>query len=147
MLNYVILTAVAGVLIPVQALLNARLGSYLSGPLSAAFVNFAVGLSVLAGYLLILRTTVPSAAQMAAAPAWAWLGGVLGAFFVTVSTLSVIKLGAAGMISIIIAGQLIASILLDHYGVLHAAQPITAMRVLGAVLLLAGAYLILRPGQ
>lgn len=145
MIQYVALSVLAGLFIPLQALLNARLASYLTGPISAAFTNFAVGLIGLSLYVIVLRLPAPSAAQIAITPWWAWVGGLLGAYFVAAAAITVPKLGAAGMVSIIIAAQLIAAIVLDHYGVLHEAQPVSATRLAGAVLLLIGAYLILRP--
>jgi transporter family-2 protein len=145
MLPYLAVAAAAGMLLPLQALINAKASEALSGPLSAAFLNFAVGLVALIALLLAIRIPWPAASQIAQLPVWAYTGGLFGAFFVAVGALVIPKLGAAPMVAIIIAGQLISSMALDHFGVLHSAQPINVAKVAGGVLLLLGAYLVLRP--
>ncbi len=142
---YVAVAAIAGVLIPLQALVNARLGGYIGGPIWASLVSFGVGFIALAAYLAVMRPQMPVLSGFSSVPAWAFTGGMLGAFFVATSTLVVPKLGAAAMVSIIIAGQLIGSLILDHFGVLQSPQPISWVKLLGVAFLLAGAYLILRP--
>jgi transporter family-2 protein len=145
MLPYIAVAAAAGIFLPLQALINAKAGAALFGPLSAAFLNFAVGLVALVLLLLVIRFPWPTQTQLAQLPVWAYAGGLFGAFFVVASTLAIPKLGAAPMVAIIIAGQLISSMVLDHYGVLHAAQPITLAKAAGGALLLLGAYLMLLP--
>ena len=78
-------------------------------------------------------------------PPWLWLGGLIGAVFVFSGTLLVPRLGAAGMICLIVAGQLVGSVLVDHFGVLSQPRPIDAMRIVGAVLVGIGALLVVRP--
>jgi transporter family-2 protein len=145
MAMYVAVAAIAGVLIPLQALVNARLGGYIGGPVWASLVSFGVGFLALAAYLAVMRPQMPTLSGFSSVPAWAFVGGMLGAFFVATSTLVVPKLGAAAMVSVIIAGQLIGSLILDHFGVLQSPQPISWVKLLGVAFLLGGAYLILRP--
>lgn len=147
MLHYVALAALAGFLLPLQGLLNARTSDELGGPLWATLVNFLGGTIVLAVLLLALRVPLPSAAQMGQVPALAWFTGLGGIFFVGQAAVTMPKLGAAAVIAIVVAGQMFASIVFDHYGVLQPADPVTLQKLAGAVLLLAGVWLILRPGQ
>ena len=78
-----------------------------------------------------------------AAPWWSWLGGSLGAFFVAVTVILAFKLGATGLMAWIIAGQLIASIMLDHTGALgFAVREVSWQRLAGVALLLGGAVLV-----
>jgi transporter family-2 protein len=146
MAAYIGLAALAGALLPLQALINARMGEELNGPLMGTLVNFVVGTIAVAATLAVLRTPVPAAAQMGAAPWWAWLGGLMGAFFVLTATLTIHKLGAAGLSAVVIAGQLLSALLLDHFGLLGAGHGLSASRLAGAAFLLIGVYLILRPG-
>ncbi len=139
---FVVLAALGGAVLPLQALINARLGTSMNGPIWAATISFAVGTTGLFAYLLVQRAPFPGPAQAATVPAWAWLGGLLGAFYVASATITVPKLGAAAMISLVILGQMTASLLLDHFGVLSAGHPITPLRLLGAALLVGGAMLI-----
>ena len=86
-------------------------------------------------------------AALAKVPWWAWTGGVIGALFVASATLLVPRLGAASLICLVVAGQLVGSVVLDHYGVLHARQPVDALRIVGLLLVVAGAVLVVKPWQ
>jgi transporter family-2 protein len=140
----IMLTAlVAGALMPVQAGVNARLREFLGDPIIASLVSFTVGTVALLGYVLVTRTPWPGMAAAASAPAWSWFGGALGAFFVAVTVILAFKLGATGLMAWIIAGQLIASVLLDHTGAIgFAVREISWQRVAGVLLLLGGAVLV-----
>ena len=141
-LLFIAFAALGGAVLPLQALINARLGGSMNGPVWAATVSFAVGTVGLLAFLLAQRTPVPTLAQAATVPAWAWVGGLLGAFYVAAATTTVSSLGAAAMISLVILGQMTASLLLDHFGVLSAGSPVTPARFAGALMLFGGAMLI-----
>jgi len=136
-----------GMLLPLQALLNARVGALTHGALFASFLSFAVGTLALALVLIVTRTPLPSLRTFGALPPWLWLGGLIGALFVFCGTLLVPRLGAAGMICLVVAGQLVGSLLLDHFGVLSQPRPVDAMRLAGAALVAIGALLVVRPWQ
>jgi len=140
----IMLTAlIAGALMPVQAGVNARLREYLGDPLMASLVSFCVGTVALLAFILVTRAPWPSLAAASAAPWWSWFGGALGAFFVAVTIILAFKLGATGLMAWIIAGQLIGSVLLDHYGALgFAVREISWPRMAGVLLLFAGAVLV-----
>jgi len=138
-----LIALVAGALMPVQAGVNARLREFVGDPVMASLVSFAVGTVVLLGYILVARIPWPGLAQAAQAPVWSWFGGALGAFFVAVSVILAFKLGATGLMAWIIAGQLVASVLLDHTGALgFAVREISWQRIAGVLLLLGGAVLV-----
>ena len=76
-------------------------------------------------------------------PWWVWVGGLLGAFYVLGSIVTAPRLGAATLVALILAGQSIASLLVDHYGwVGFPEHPITALRVVGIALLAGGVLLV-----
>jgi transporter family-2 protein len=91
-----------------------------------------------------LRAQFPSASQLASPPLWAWLGGALGATYVMVALIATPRLGAGPAVVAMIAGQMVASLALDHFGVLHERRPIDLSAVAGVVLVGAGAFLIMR---
>lgn len=143
-----IFVAVAvGALLPLQALINARLGALTNGAVYASFVSFLVGTCLLGLILLASRTPLFPATPLAALPGWIWLGGAIGACLVLVATLLVPKIGAGALICLIVLGQLLGSLLLDHFGVLGAQRPADALRIVGAVLVIIGAALVVRPWQ
>jgi transporter family-2 protein len=111
----------------------------------AALVNFVGGSVGLLVLILLFRVPWPSGAQASLVPSYGWLTGLFGAFFVAQAAFTVPKLGAAGMIALVVAGQMVGSVLLDHFGIMQPVQPITLQKVAGAVLLFAGVMLILRP--
>jgi transporter family-2 protein len=136
-----------GALLPLQALVNARLGALTHGALYASFVSFLVGTCLLGLMLLITRTPLMPTQALGALPAWIWVGGAIGACLVLVATLLVPKIGAGALICLIVLGQLLGSLLLDHFGVLGAQRPADTLRIAGALLVVAGAALVVRPWQ
>jgi transporter family-2 protein len=140
----VALAVFIGMLLPLQALINAALGRATFGPLFAALASFGVGTAVLALWWLATRPNFDAAA-LAKVPWWGWLGGAIGAVYVVGATLLVPRLGAAALICLVVFGQLLGSVLLDHYGVLHARQPIDPGRIAGIALVIAGALLVVKP--
>ncbi len=142
---YLLLCALAfaaGVVLVVQVGVNATLRSGLGSPVAAALASFLVG-SVALALLLLANGTWPGRGQLLAGPAWAWAGGVLGAFYVVSTIVLGPRLGAAALLALVILGQLLTSLLVDHYGWLgfpeHAMTP---TRLVGALLLFGGVLLI-----
>lgn len=133
----------AGALVSVQLGVNTQLRGYLGDPVYAALVSFLVGTLALTGYILVRRLPWPDLHSAVQGPGWIWIGGVLGAFFVLISVLLAPRLGAAVFLGLTILGQLVASLLMDHYGLLgFEQQPMNLWRGVGAVLLIVGVVLI-----
>ncbi|MBN8263954.1 MAG: DMT family transporter [Xanthomonadales bacterium] len=139
-----LVAVLVGAILPLQGLVNARLGTHVGGPVAAAFVSFLVGTVMLGLYLLATRTPVTLQGSLKL-PAWIWAGGAIGAVYVACFTLLMPRIGAAGMVCLAVLGQVTASLLLDKFGVLQAAKPVGALRLLGALLVLAGVVLVVAP--
>jgi transporter family-2 protein len=139
----VVLMAAVGGLIALQAPINAGLGKA-TGDVAAALINFVVGGVLLAAILVVSGKAggVTDAGQVE----WYYLiGGVLGAAYVFTALFLVNEIGAGGVAAATITGQLVLSVVLDRLGVLGLEQePLSAQRLLGVGLLLAGTYLIVR---
>lgn len=143
LLFLMLVTAVTGSILPLQAVINAKLGKVSGGPVISAFISFLVGTVVLAVYLLITRRHVIQWSGLQSAPVWLFAGGVIGAFYVASITSIIPTLGTALTFALIITGQLIAAIVIDHFGWFGmAVKEISAGRIIGAVLLIAGVMLI-----
>lgn len=135
----------AGAVLPIQAALNARLGRELGNPMLAALGSFIAGCLVLLLYLLATRTPFPAPGVIGRIPVYLWVGGVLGGLYVTLVIILTPRLGVATTIGLAVAGQIAMSILLDHFGLLGLDRhPISAGRLLGAILLAAGVVLVKR---
>jgi len=140
---FILLALAAGFCLPAQAGINAQLNLWSRSAVLTATISFAVGTLALAVYTLILRVPWPSGAAVSRYPWWIWTGGFLGAFLVASTVVLAPRLGAASMISLIIAGQMFASLLLDHFGWLgYQVHPVSGLKMLGAALLVGGVVLI-----
>ncbi len=138
-----ILAFSAGAVLPLQAGINSQLRTYAGSPLIATFISFLVGTLLLFAMALALRLPWPSVSVLAQAPWWAWLGGLLGAILVFLAIVLAEELGAAVMVALIITGQMIVSLVLDHYGLVgYPRNSLSPARVIGTVLLLSGVFLI-----
>lgn len=139
---YALLALVAGSMLPFQAGINARLADWVGGPVRASFVSFLVGTAaLLALSLLFYRTR--SNGDLSEAPWWVWIGGLLGAFFVTASVVTAPRLGAATLVVLVVAGQAVAALVVDHFGwVGFPEHHVSAGRLAGVALLGVGVALV-----
>lgn len=127
-----------------QAPTNAKMMGAVGSPVNAAFVSFAVGTAAL-GILAVILQTKPDLAASRALPWYAWVGGLYGAIFVVSAAWGVPRLGVATTIILMVAGQLLLSVALDHFGAMGMPkQPISWGRVAGVGLVLAGVLLVRR---
>ena len=129
-----------GLTVALQSAINNQLKIALGGStLLAALVSFIVGGLCLLGIYWGSGQRLSQLALLQNTPWWMLLGGALGAMFVFGSTLLAPKLGLALMISLVVLGQIIMSLIMDHHGWLGVpVQEISVMRLLGAGLVLAG---------
>ncbi|GJE42599.1 DMT family transporter [Methylobacterium soli] len=140
-----LLAALAGISIVVQQALNASLRGALSSAVWSGFVSYLVGLLCMGVLAVASRDPVPSAIVAARIPWWGWSGGLFGAIFVGLAILLVPQLGAARFIALLVAGQMLASVVIDHFGLLGLAQrALDLPRLLGVILLTGGVVLIRR---
>ncbi len=146
-MNYIfyLLALLTGIAITVQAGVNAQLRQMLSHPVLAAMISFGIGFISLVGFQLISGGAWPSPETLRSITWWKWTGGVIGAIYVTTVVISVPRIGAASLVSLSVAGQLVAAIVFDHYGWLgFSLHPANGWRLLGAFLIMAGVLLVVR---
>lgn len=139
-----LLGVLAGAFIAIQAPINAQLARGLGVPVAAAAISFLSGAIVL-GVITFLTTRTQGLVIDWKAPApWLFVaGGALGAVYVTSSVLLTPRIGAAALMAFLVAGQLLAGMLVDKAGILGVAvREISMGRIVGAMLLLAGALMI-----
>jgi transporter family-2 protein len=130
----------AGLITAVQSRVNGGLADFLGSGISAALVNFAVGLAlVLLLVLLVPRSrrgvvAVISALRTRTLPWWVMMGGVFGAFFITIQSTSVPVIGVALFSVAVISGQTVSSLLVDRLGIGTTSRvAVTPARIIGAV--------------
>jgi len=140
---FIVLAVVAGMMMPTQAAINSKLADEVNGPILAAFISFAVGTLALLVYILVTGIPLSNLAQLKNASLVSWTGGFLGAFFVASSVVLVPKLGVALTFGLLIAGQMLITLVLDHYGFFGIpVKEVNIQRVLGVGLIIGGTILI-----
>jgi bacterial/archaeal transporter family-2 protein len=140
----ILLVLFAGAMIALQAPTNVMLARAGGSPVLAALISFAVGTATLLAVWLASGNR-PGLAPFGGLPWYAWIGGVYGAVYVAVAAYAAPRIGLASLITIGIAGQIIAALWLDHVGALGLERaPISWARVGGALLVVAGVVLVRR---
>jgi bacterial/archaeal transporter family-2 protein len=137
----------AGAVLPVQGAVNAQLRADVDAPITVGAFSFLVATAAMAVVLALLlalrRSPRPADARLRAVPWWGWLGGACGATYVTSVFVLIPEIGVAPTVALTVAGQQVASVFVDRYGLLRLPRrPISPIRLAGVVLLLAGVALI-----
>jgi transporter family-2 protein len=136
---------VAGVLQAVGAAMGGQLNKSLQNPWLATSVSFMLVLFTTAALFACMPRPLPSVGDLAAMPWWAPLGGIVGAVAVFAGFLLIQKLGAGPVNGVTITANILASLAIDHFGVLRMEQhSMTWQRALGGALMIGGVTLIAR---
>ena len=141
---FIVLAALlAGAMLPLQGAFNARLGRALGSALWAAGVSASLSAILLFAVGVYLTRGLPRLAELPALPLWAWASGVCGVVTLVGVALVTPRLGAAGMVALVVAGQVALSLLLDRFGMFDMREhPLTLQRIFAAGMLLGGVILI-----
>jgi transporter family-2 protein len=138
----VLLTAGVGGLLAAQAPINGQLGLHV-GKLQAALISFAVGTALLTMIVFVFAGGFPDGFGVGTVPWYYFIGGLLGAGYITTVIFTVGTLGAGGITAATVSAQLLTSMLLDQFGAFGLDKhPITWTRFAGVLLLAAGTYLV-----
>lgn len=133
----------SGVVLPMQAVLNAKLGKTVGDPIYGALISFIIGGLGLLLYCLIVRIDFSQITQATNSDWLIWTGGLMGAFYVVAVIILVPKIGTALTFGLVIAGQMGFSLVMDHYGWFGASvQPISWQKIMGVLLIIGGAILL-----
>jgi transporter family-2 protein len=133
----------AGISVAVQQVLNGSLRASLNSPAWAGFASYLGGLLTMIVVLLAMREQMPSWKLVTATPWWAWSGGILGGVFILLIILLLPSLGAATLLALVVAGQMSAAVLMDHFGAFGLAQhSVSVSRLIGVALIIGGVVLM-----
>ena len=143
-LIFPLLAMCAAMALPVQAAINAQLARGLGNPFAATAISFATGALAMGVLTLLCSASCPALRPSRKIPLWViFAGGVLGTIYVIGSILLVPRLGTAVLFTFAIAGQLLAALVIDQYGLLGlAVREISLGRVAGVAMVLAGAVMV-----
>lgn len=135
----------AGILVPFQAGSNAMLGRTLGHPLWATVVSLVISLLLILPVIFALRIAVPKLSEVLQVPLWAWFGGLAGVIFITAALMLTPRLGTTGFVACVIAGQVVAALVIDHYGLLGLAiRQANLGRLVGVLVIFAGVLIVQR---
>lgn len=142
---YILFAFLVGLAITVQAGVNANLRQAMASPILAAAISFGSGFVVLVLLFITSGSPIPSFEAIKQVSWWKWMGGVMGAVYMITVIVSVPKIGTANLVSLSVSGQLVAAIVLDHYGLMgFVLHPANGWRLLGVMLIITGVLLVLR---
>ncbi|MFN4058944.1 MAG: DMT family transporter [Roseinatronobacter sp.] len=132
---FIVTALLGGALVSLSRQLNGRL-SLSTNALMASFWNHAIGLAVMVAAFLALPALWPD--SVTEVPLWAWFGGVIGVAFVASGSWLIVRIGAALTAILVIAGQMVAGVVLD---LLRGVERVLAYDALGIALIVAGVTL------
>jgi transporter family-2 protein len=102
-----------------------------------------VSLLMLVPALLLMRAPLPQLQNLAQAPWWAWFGGVAGVLYITAALVLTPRLGAAGFIVCVVAGQVLSSLLIDQFGLMGLPErPVSLLRLAGVGMIVVGMLVV-----
>jgi transporter family-2 protein len=134
---------IAGALITCQVGSNTQLKKSFGQPLPALLVNYVLGLTAVFLYTLARQVAPPPLERALQTPWWGWLGGLFGAVYGLAAVILASRLGAATLTAVVITGQLICSVILDHFGwISFDVHPASWPRIAGCALMIVGLTLI-----
>lgn len=142
-LFYTAIALLIGALLPIQGSFNAQLGQILKHPFYGTVSNFVSGLLLLVLLMLAVRPELPTMKQLASVPPYLYASGFIGVCFVTIVVVLVPKIGTANTLIAAFVGQLLISVVIDHFGWLGVPETsISSARIVGSLFLITGLYLI-----
>lgn len=140
---FYLLPVLVGVAITIQAGINSQLRLAIGNPLVASLISFLGGTLVLAIMVLFTKNNWPNPSLYSTVHLYKFSGGLLGVFVVFVALFTVKEIGAANMFVLIVAGQLLTALLMDHFGLLGMkGNPVSLQKLLGILLVVVGAFLV-----
>ena len=137
----ILLAVLTGITLVLQPVANSRLANVLGSTLWASGLSASMTAVLIFGCAAFL-SGAPSLNDLAARSTWVtWTGGVLGAVALVGLTYSVPRIGAAAVLVLVVASQVVTALLVDRSGLLEASTPISPGRIAGALLVLGGVTL------
>ena len=141
----IILSLATGIMIPIQATFNAACSKVTGNPITAALIALLVGSISITIYILLSKTNFPEVSQLKGAHPMVFAGGMIVAFYLVIITYILPRLGVGSSIGLIITGQLIGAVIIDHYGLFDTAvRTMDLKRVVGTFFMVIGIYLVMK---
>ena len=138
-----LLALAAGISFVLQQAANANLRIEIGSAWWACFFSYLGGTLFMLAALILIHEPLLSATLTLRSSWWSWSGGLFGAIYIAISILLLPRLGIFTVVALIVCGQLVTSLVFEHFGFLHVPlHPISTTRIIGAIFLLIGVVLI-----
>ena len=142
-LMFYLLVLCAGISFALQQAANNQLRIEIISPWWAGFISYAVGSVAMLIMALVFGGSGLSLSMVTRSHLFSWTGGIFGAIYIATAIFMIPKLGATTVLALMVVGQMLISLFLDHYGVLGIpVHPISGIRLMGVVLLVLGVVAI-----
>ncbi len=139
------LALLAGAMIPIQTAFNTNLGKTFGSPFLSTLAVFVVATLTIIVTVAVMRTGLPSVETIQTAPWWAWLGGILGVFYIVLLIFLTPKLGVGTVTGLVVAGQIVTAVIIDHFGLLNfPIHSLNIYRIAGVAMMIGGVILVRR---
>ena len=140
---YFALALITGALIPIQASTNAAFSKSMGNPLTTGVMVFIVGFFSMLIVSIVMKASIPSVQQLGSAPWYGYAGGIIVATYVVMITILVPHIGVGTAIALIVTGQIICAVTIDHFGLFNVqVRKMDFSRLAGVLLMVAGIYLV-----
>lgn len=141
--TFMLAALAGGMVLPIQVALNALLRRSVGQPMQVTFISYAVGAMASLLICLAARYPLPTMANLAGTSWWMWCAGCLGTIYVWSTIFATPQIGAALALSLTVAGQMLAALAIDHFGLLGLDRyPMGWPRFVGIILMIGGVGLI-----
>jgi bacterial/archaeal transporter family-2 protein len=138
----ILLAFFAGLLGALQGSINAQIGK-ISGPYSMIIGVSLVQVFVAAG--ILLRGGLTTLTSIASP--WMIIPGVLGVVMMFSVSTSISSVGTLTVFVLVIAGQILSSALIDHFGLFGTTRPLTVQKVCSILIIMAGVLSLVKASQ
>lgn len=138
----ILIGLIGGAAVGTQSAIVGSMGQKVGGTASSFIVHLSG--AIFSGLWLFIRGG-EKIKDWQTLPWYMLISGVFGLILYLTISVTLPRLGGTGMVTLVIVGQLLMGMLVDHFGWLNVpVHPISLARVAGMALLLGGAYLISR---
>lgn len=140
---YILLTLLVGFCFPLMASSNGRLSKTFGSPFSATLAVFILCSLLSVAIIFFTKSPFPSV-QKAVQIDWkVWLGACIVMLNIITFTVAPPKIGIGNMIIFFVAGQIISSVVAEHFGLLKfPVHEINWQRVVGLIMIVGGVALV-----
>ena len=133
----------AGSSFVVQQAVNSNLRIEIGSAWWAGFISYLGGTLVMLVMVILMGEPLLTPQSVGRTTWWSWSGGLFGAIYIAILILLLPRLGAFTSITLLVIGQLVTSLVFDHFAILNVPHyPISLTRIAGGFFLIAGAVLI-----